>query len=361
MLSLEHIGLTQFRNYDHVSFGFPGKITAFCGPNGVGKTNILDSIYYLCFTRSYSGRTDSSSVRIDTAGFRIEGKWNREGHAHSTVCILRESGKKEFLVDNELITRFSRHIGRFPAVMITPDDIELISGSSEGRRRFIDTLLSQVFAEYLEHLIRYGKLLSERNSLLKRMAEGVMNDFGLLDVLDGQLVNHGNVIFQYRKNFIAEFITRADQFYQSISGGNEKISISYRSVLSEQSFDQVLKQNRSKDLALQRTGSGVHRDDLEIFLGEFPFKMVASQGQRKSLLFALKLAEFETLRTMKGSPPLLLLDDIFEKLDEQRMMNLLHWVCEKNAGQVFLTDTHQERIESVMKNFNIGYQLITLE
>lgn len=361
MLTLEHIGLTQFRNYDLISFAFPERVTAFCGPNGVGKTNILDAIYYLCFTKSYAGRTDSSSVRIDSAGFRIEGKWDRDSSTHSTICILRESGKKEFLVDNELITRFSRHIGQFPAVMITPDDIELISGSSEGRRRFINTLLSQVYPEYLEHLIRYGKILSERNSLLKRMAEGAMNDPGLLDVLDDQLLVHGNAIFQYRKDFSAEFITGTNRFYQDISGGNERISISYRSVLSEQSFEQVLKQNRSKDLTLQRTSSGVHRDDLDIFLGEFPFKMVASQGQRKSLLFALKLAEFETLRTMKGFPPLLLLDDIFEKLDEQRMMNLLHWVCEKNAGQVFLTDTHQERIKSIMKNFDIQYQLITLE
>ncbi|WP_336514326.1 DNA replication/repair protein RecF [Pollutibacter soli] len=361
MLHLEHISLTQFRNYDKVSFGFPGRITAFCGPNGVGKTNILDAIYYLCFTRSYSGRTDSSSVRIDSAGFRIDGRWNRDGQHHSTVCILRESGKKEFQVDNESITRFSGHIGHYPAVMITPDDIELISGSSEERRRFIDTLLSQLYREYLEHLIRYGKLLTERNSLLKRMSEGVMNDSGLLDVLDEQLINHGNAIFLFRKNFSAEFISGTSQYYQNISGGNEKISISYRSVLTEHSFEQVLKTNRSKDLALQRTSSGVHRDDLEIFLGEFPFKMVASQGQRKSLLFALKLAEFETLKAMKGFSPLLLLDDIFEKLDEQRMMNLLHWVCEKNEGQVFLTDTHQERIRSIMNKFKIEYQLIILE
>ncbi len=361
MFSLKHITLTQFRNYSIAEFSFPGRITGFCGKNGIGKTNILDAIYYLCFTKSYSGRTDSSSVKSGFSGFRIEGQFERNESSHQVVCILRETGKKELSIDNEACTKFSTHIGRFPAVMICPDDINLISGGSESRRRFLDTLLSQISAPYLENLIRYTKIMAERNSLLKKMADIQVNDDTLLDVLDHQLAETGEYIYLVRKQFMEGFVAGTLGFYKLIAGKKEDMEVRYKSSLGTQPFVDLLRQNRTKDILLQRTGIGIHRDDLEFFLQEQPFKTIASQGQRKSLLFALKLAEFNTLKTKNGFPPLLLLDDVFEKLDEKRMMNLLHWVCEENEGQVFLTDTHKQRLLEIMENLSVPYQLIELE
>ncbi len=361
LFSLKHITLTQFRNYSFADFSFPGRITGFCGKNGIGKTNILDGIYYLCFTKSYSGRPDSGSVKSGFNGFRIQGELHRLGSDHTVVCILRESGKKELLIDDESYSRFSSHIGKFPAVMICPDDINLISGSSEARRRFLDTILSQISIPYLENLIRYNKIMVERNSLLKKIADGQVYDEILLDILDQQLSETGEFIYSERIQFLQTFIPETTRFYELIAGRIEETSVNYKSIPAGHSYRELLRQSRARDIAMQRTNIGIHRDDLEFFLGDQPFKSIASQGQKKSLLFALKLAEFNTLKKKNGFSPLLLLDDIFEKLDEKRMMNLLHWVCEENEGQVFLTDTHKQRLQEIMEKLSVPYQLIELE
>lgn len=224
----------------------------------------------------------------------------------------------------------------------------------------MDTLLSQLYPEYLKILIRYNKILQERNGFLKRAAESGQVDTGLLEILDHQLNEAGTVIFSERKKFMESFLPEVQHFYAVITSSAEKPVIAYSSPLLERSFSDLLMQNRTRDLAMQRTSSGIHRDDLELKLNEESFKNIASQGQRKSLLFALKLAEFNVLKKAKGFPPLLLLDDIFEKLDETRMQNLLHWVCRENTGQVFLTDTHCERIKDVMEKIDVDCQLIEL-
>ena len=360
MFSIRHISLTQFRNYGQQEFSFPQRVVGLCGPNGRGKTNLLDAIYYLCFTKSYFSRTDAGSVQIGSQGFRLEGDWEQQGQNHKTVCIVRENGKKELWVDQEQCPKFSSHIGRFPIVFIAPDDIILITGGSEERRRFVDTLLSQLDPEYLKNLIRYNKILQERNSFLKKAAETQHTDTALLEILDHQLSVSGTVIFTERQKFMADFLPEVQHFYAVITASAEKPFIAYASPLLERSFDELLLQNRSRDLAMQRTSSGIHRDELELKLNDEPFKAIASQGQRKSLLFALKLAEFNILKKAKGFPPLLLLDDIFEKLDETRMQNLLHWVCRENEGQVFLTDTHCNRISEVMEKINVACQMIEL-
>jgi DNA replication and repair protein RecF len=331
-----------------------------CGPNGIGKTNLLDAIYYLCFTKSYFSRTDSGSVQIGSQGFRLEANWQQQGQNHKTVCIVRENGKKELWVDQEQCPKFSAHIGRFPIVFIAPDDVILITGGSEERRRFVDTILSQIDPEYLKMLIRYNKILQERNSFLKIAAETQNTDTALLEILDHQLTESGSIIFRERQKFMAAFLPEVQHFYAVISASAEKPVIAYSSPLLERSFTELLWQNRSRDLAMQRTSSGIHRDDLELKLNGESFKTIASQGQRKSLLFALKLAEFNILKKAKGFPPILLLDDIFEKLDEARMQNLLHWVCRENDGQVFLTDTHCNRIRDVMDKIGVACQLIEL-
>ena len=359
-LFLQSLSLTQFRNYSHQSYPFTGRVVGISGANGVGKTNLLDAIYFLCFTRSYFSRTDAASVQLGQAGFRIQGLIGGDKHQHEVVCILREQGKKEFLVDQEPVGRFSRHIGRFPVVFIAPDDIALVSEGAEERRRFLDTLLSQLDANYLQELIRYQKIIQERNSLLKALQENPGMDLGVLDVLDNQLAQSGQSIYQRRKDFLANFLPEVTHRYAFIAGKAEVPVIRYQSGLHETDFASLLRRNRSRDIAVARTLSGVHRDDLELELNGLPFRQTASQGQRKSLLFAFKLAEFSALQAAKGSPPLLLLDDIFEKLDAERMENLLHWVCKENAGQVFLTDTHQRRIQDVMTRLGVDCQYIEL-
>jgi DNA replication and repair protein RecF len=276
------------------------------------------------------------------------------------VCILRETGRKEFQVQGENYARFADHIGRIPCVIIAPDDVQIITGASDERRRLLDALLSQIDNEYLKYLIDYSKVLQQRNSFLKSIAETREANTALLQVYDEQLATYGDPIFKKRNEFLKEFIPRVYTFYQQIAGVEEPIAIEYESQLFNSSFPELLSGYREKDLLLQRTMGGTHRDDLSIKLKGQPFKSIASQGQRKSLLFALKLAEFETLKKEKGFPPLLLLDDVFEKLDEQRMHNLLSRVCTGNEGQLFITDTHEERIRQHFDALGQPYEILTV-
>ena len=381
MFTLSKITITQFKNYDFASFNFTERVIGICGLNGHGKTNLLDAIYYLCFTKSYFTKTDSLNVRFNADGFRLQGIAPRflphgdenpedisgkkdvlvtNEKANNIACIFRGVGKKELFLDDVLYTKFSEHIGKFPCVMIAPDDIEMITGGSEERRRFMDTVISQVNAQYLQQLIVYNRVLQQRNSLLKKFAEQGKTDWTLLEVLDDQLVPPGNYIHQKRKEFTLELIPLVQQFYGQIAANKEVVNLQYESQLNDNDFFTVLNQYRQKDFILQRSNGGVHKDDLGMQLNGQVFKTTASQGQRKSLLFALKLAEFEILKLHKGYAPLLLLDDVFEKLDESRMQNLLSWVCHKNNGQVFITDTHKERLVLAFAGLGSSYQIIEL-
>lgn len=361
MLRINNISLVQFRNYPQTNFTFPNKVTGFCGPNGSGKTNLLDAIYYLCFTKSYFGKSDAQNTQFGSQGFRLEGQFDLTEQLYRTLCVVRETGKKEFGVNNEVYSRMAQHIGKFTCVMIAPDDVNIIMDGSEERRKFIDYTLSQLDAAYLQTLIDYNKILQQRNSLLKQAAETGRLDEPLLDIYSAQLVASGNQIYQKRTRFLETFIPRAIQLYNDIAGNIEKLSIRYISNLQSDSFDKILKQNRTRDLALQRTSQGVHRDDLEFNLNGEVFKSTASQGQRKSLLFAIKLAEFEILLEVKGFAPILLLDDVFEKLDEQRMQNLLARVCIANKGQVFISDTHPARLQQALQQLNVDHRVIELQ
>lgn len=360
MLLLNKITITQFKNYDLASFDISERIVGICGLNGKGKTNLLDAVYYCCFTKSYFSKTDSLNTQFNKDGFRLEAFFEQEGETQKVVCIHRSAGRKELLLNDVPYEKFSKHIGRFPVVMIAPDDIELITGGSEERRRFIDTVLSQMDGEYLQQLIVYNKVLLQRNSLLKLFAEQGKTDWPLLEVIDEQLVKPGNFIYRQRKIFTGQLIPLVQKFYAQIANNNESISLQYESRLNENSFESLLNQFRERDLLLQRSNAGIHKDDITMQLNGQPFKTTASQGQRKSLLFALKLAEFELLKQNKGLAPLLLLDDVFEKLDDNRMRQLLHWVCTENDGQVFITDTHKERLEDALNGLGTKFQVITL-
>lgn len=377
MFFLNKISITQFKNYQFSTFNFTEKVIGICGFNGKGKTNLLDAVYYCCFTKSYFTKIDGLNVQFESDGFRIgasfissKGGGNLEDlsedrkaepkKSDEIVCIFRGAGKKEILLNGVAYSKLSEHIGKFPAVMIAPDDIGLITDGSEERRRFMDTVLSQMDAEYLQQLMVYNKVLLQRNSLLKRFADQGKTDWQLLDVLDEQLIVPGNFIYAKRKEFSELLIPLVQKFYKQIADNGEEVTLQYDSRLHDSSFHELLNNYRQKDFLMQRSNAGIHKDDIIFQLNGQVFKTTASQGQRKSLLFAIKLAEFELLKENKGFAPLLLLDDVFEKLDDRRMQQLLHWVCNENEGQVFITDTHKERLEEAFEKLNTAYQIIEL-
>ncbi len=360
MLQLSKISLTLFKNYDFNAFDFTSRVIGICGLNGKGKTNLLDAIYYCCFTKSYFTGTDQLNISFGKEGFRLEALFENAAGAQKVVCINRGTAKKEFFLNEVPYEKLSKHIGLLPTVMIAPDDIEIITGGSEGRRKLIDTILCQLDANYLQQLMIYNKVLLQRNSLLKQFAEKGSTDEALLQILDLQLTGPGNYVFEKRKQFTLELVPLVQDFYKQIAENDEIVRIVYESKLLQNSFEELLTKNRERDGYLQRTNAGPHKDDLSFELNGQPFKSIASQGQRKSLLFAVKLAEFEIIKSNKGFAPLLLLDDVFEKLDESRMKNLLHWVCNENQGQVFITDTHKERLKVAFAQLNVAGQIIEL-
>jgi DNA replication and repair protein RecF len=360
MQSLKNITLTQYKNYLQESFSFDKPIIGIYGNNGVGKTNLLDAIYYLCFTRSYFFKSDLQNVHHGRSGFRIEGNFETEDGDQQIVCILRETGKKEVFRNDELYTRLSGHIGRFPCVIITPDDARIITEGSDERRRFADALLCQLDPQYLQHLIEYNRLVQQRNQLLRSLAERISTERSLLDVYDAQLLRPGMYIFVKRQHFFGEMLPAIRSIYCNIAGADDGLELSYQSDLLSIPYAELLHNSRERDLMLQRTSSGIHRDDIDIRLRGQQFKNIASQGQRKCLLFAMKLAEYDMLKTNKGFAPIILLDDVFEKLDALRMQQLLQRVCIPGNGQLFITDTHKERIREHLENLNADYSLIGL-
>jgi len=375
MLRLNAISLIQFKNYLNRPIAFSERIIGISGPNGVGKTNLLDAIHYLCFTKSYFTRIDGNNIMQSHNGFRLQGDFDLWAKSEKAVCVLRETGRKEFSINEQSYEKFSQHIGHYPCVIIAPDDIQIITGASEERRRFIDTLLAQIDSGYLQLLITYNKILQQRNSLLRSLAEtGVRagrsgysdTNLSVLTVLDEQLVKPGEKIFERRKTFLVSFLPVVKQMYNEIAkqwtvkDSQENVNLFYESELLQVSFPELLQSNLSKDMVTMRTSSGIHRDDLDLVLNDQPFKNIASQGQRKSLLFALKLAEMEILKKEKGFAPMLLLDDVFEKLDEERIGNLLKTVCVGNDGQVFITDTNKKRLKEHLDPLEQPYQLIEL-
>ncbi|HEX6913723.1 MAG TPA: DNA replication and repair protein RecF [Chitinophagaceae bacterium] len=360
MLRVKSIQLLQFRNYASGKFEFPERITGICGANGTGKTNLLDAVHYLCLTRSYFPRPDVQNVTHGTQGMRIEGIFSVDRKEYDLVCIIRENNRKTFSVNGEPYKKMSQHLGRFPCVMIAPDDAELVTGHSETRRNFFDPIICQVNEAYLQELIGYNKLLQHRNSFLKQAAESNQYDRELLETLDVQLSKSGAYIYSARSGFMNQFLPLVLHHYRKIATQDDDLQLVYESQLSQNEMRTLLAASLQKDLALQRTTSGIHRDDLNLLMKNLPFKSQASQGQRKSLLFALKLAEWDILREQKGFAPLLLLDDVFEKLDERRMHNLLHWVCAENEGQVLITDTHRQRLTRQLEDIGVNFRIIEL-
>lgn len=361
MIRVNRLSITQFKNYQQVSFDFPSRITGICGWNGVGKTNLLDALYYCCFTRSYFSTSDTQNIRFDTDGFRLAADFTYQGQNEELVCIHRGNGRsKSISLNGVAYPRFSQHIGHYPAVMIAPDDVEMLTGGSEERRKYLDTLFAQFDPDYLDALIQYNRILTQRNSLLKQLAEQSQQSLSLLDVYDEQLIPVATRLFEKRQTYTAELVPDVLSLYTLLASKPEAIQVRYQSALLEDSMASLLTRNRQRDLYLQRSTVGVHRDDLICLLDDQPFKQTASQGQRKSLLFAFKLAEYRLLQRKKGFAPLLFLDDVFEKLDAQRMQNLLDWVAGLTEAQVFITDTHEDRLRDALANCTSDYSMLRL-
>ncbi len=358
---LKSLKLYNFKNYPSKEFIFSKKVIAFCGKNGIGKTNLLDAIYFLSFTKSYF-TADTKVVSLEQTGMRLDGEYIMDDNAKTLAsAIIRETGKKEIKLNDFEYTKFSKHIGKLPVVFIAPDDVLLINGSGEERRKMLDIILSQLSDEYMQHLMQYNKILAHRNKALKQFAEQQKVDDVLLDVLNQQLIVHGNAIFTSRKNFLNQYLQNVIEAYNKIATNNENLQLSYLSQLNEQNFENLLLNHKQKDLLLQRTTCGIHKDDIVISMHNEAFKTIASQGQRKSLLFALKLVEYAVLQAHKGFAPILLLDDVFEKLDNTRMMNLLKEVCIEKKGQVFITDTHKDRLEILLSEIGSEFEILELD
>ncbi|MEN9370020.1 MAG: hypothetical protein RI952_885 [Bacteroidota bacterium] len=357
LMYLNQLSLLNFKNYPEANLSFLPGVNCFVGNNGAGKTNILDAIHYLCLCKSYFNPIDSQQILHEEAFFLVQGDFNKDEQTEPVYCGLKRNHKKVFKRNNKEYQRLADHIGIYPLVMISPQDQYLISEGSEERRKFLDNAISQTDSVYLDDLIAYHKVIAQRNALLKQFQERNRVDEEMISIYDEQLVHLAAKIYQKRVNFMEEFIPLFNQIYQTISSGAETVTFNYESHLSQTDFALLLKNNLTKDIYTARTNYGIHKDDLQFNLGEFPLKKYGSQGQQKSYVIALKLAHYSFLNTKKGYKPILMLDDIFDKLDEQRIRKLLAMVSEDSFGQLFITDTDQARVAKIFQDLNIDCRI----
>ncbi|PQJ73255.1 DNA replication/repair protein RecF [Polaribacter butkevichii] len=357
---LQKISLLNFKNIESQSFDFQKKINCFVGNNGIGKTNVLDAIYYLSFTKSYFNAVAVQNIRHGEGFFMIEGDYLLNDRNEKIVCSLKKGQKKVLKRNGKSYEKFSEHIGQLPLVIISPADRDLVTEGSDTRRKFIDGVISQQNKTYLKDLLSYNKVLSQRNALLKYFAANRTFDALNLSVYDEQLSEFGTRIYEVRKQFLEEFIPIFNEKYQIISGDKELVNLAYKSQLHDFEMKDLLQKSLVKDKIIQYTTSGIHKDDLSFDIGEYPIKKFGSQGQQKSYLIALKLAQFEFIKQQSKVIPILLLDDIFDKLDENRVSQIIDLVNNDEFGQIFITDTHFERTENILKQGSKEYQIFKL-
>ena len=344
---LQNIQLINFKNYENQLLDFSPRLNCLVGKNGMGKTNVLDAIHYLCLCKSHFSIPDRLIIKHEEEFFRIQGIFNREGEKQHIVC--KYDKRKKVIEKNKVAyNRLADHIGLLPLIMITPDDTLLITEGSESRRRFIDLLLIQSDTQYLKFLMEYNKVLAQRNSFLKQAPSPSQIDSALLEIYNQQLLAPAQYIYKKRTDFCIQLLPIFKHYYSIISKSQEEANLQYKSQLSEQSLAHLLAEAQEKDCYLQRTTKGIHKDDLVLTINEYPVKKIGSQGQIKSFLLALKLAQYELLRQAIGLSPILLLDDIFDKLDSSRVEHLLQLLSEQQFGQIFLTDTHPKRAADII-------------
>ncbi len=348
-MQLQKLQLINFKNYSSIDFEFNSKINCFVGKNSIGKTNILDAIYYLSFTKSFFSSIDAYNVKIGENFFLIQGNYSRQKNLENIHCGYKKGQKKQIKRNKKEYKKYADHIGQFPLVMISPLDGELITGGSELRRKFIDGVISQYNKKYLEALLNYNSALKQRNSLLKQFAKNHNFKEDLIEVWDNQLSKYGSYIFSVRYDFINEFLPYFQKYYNLLSNDNQEINVFYQSQLKENTLDTLLKNQITKDRIVQHTTVGIHKDDLIFNLNNLSIKRLGSQGQQKTLLLALKLAQYQHISKYSNIKPILLLDDIFDKLDMERVINLINIITDNNFGQTFITDTNEERLKLALE------------
>lgn len=357
---LKRISILSYKNLEEVELSFSCKLNCIIGKNGMGKTNLMDAVYYLSFCKSATNPIDSQNIQHGHEFFVIQGFYETDhGEPEEVYCGLKRKQKKQFKRNKKEYSRLSDHIGLIPLVMVSPADSILIGGGSEERRRFMDVVISQFDREYLDALIRYNKALQQRNTLLKADMEP---DDELMLVWEEMMAAAGAVVYRKRKEFIDEFIPVFQSYYSYISQDREQVSLSYESHLEQADFLTLLKENRQRDRIMGYSLKGVHKDDLIMKLGEFPIKREGSQGQNKTYLIALKLAQFDFLkRTGSQTTPLVLLDDIFDKLDALRVEQIVKLVSGDNFGQIFITDTNREHLDKILHKLDGDYAVFEVE
>ena len=357
---LKRISILNYKNLEQVELDFSAKMNCFIGQNGMGKTNLLDAVYYLSFCKSATNPIDSQNMMHHQDFFVIQGFYETEsGDAEEIYCGMKRRQKKQFKRNKKEYTRLSDHIGFIPLVMVSPSDAELISGGSEERRRFMDVVISQYDKEYLEALIRYNKALQQRNTLLKN-EQGF--DEELIEVWEEMMAASGEVVYRKRCAFIEEFIPIFQTFYSQISQNKEEVGLVYESHAQQGNLVQLLKESRQRDRIMGYSLKGIHKDDLLMQLEDYPIKKEGSQGQNKTYLIALKLAQFDFLRrTGSHTTPLLLLDDIFDKLDASRVEQIVKLVSGDKFGQIFITDTNRDHLDQIMQKIEGDYKVFSVE
>lgn len=357
---LKRISILNYKNLEQVELNFSSKMNCFFGLNGMGKTNLLDAIYYLSFCKSCTNPIDSQNIRHDQDFFVVQGFYEMEdGTPEEIYCGLKRRQKKQFKRNKKEYTRLSDHIGFVPLVMVSPSDSDLIAGGSEERRRFMDVVISQYDKEYLDALIRYNKALAQRNTLLKAEQEP---EGELFEVWEEMMASAGEIVHRKRAEFISEFIPIFQSFYSYISQDKEKVDLIYESHAKDTSLLDILRENRFRDRIMGYSLRGIHKDELNMLLGDFSIKREGSQGQNKTYLIALKLAQFDFLkRTGSNTTPLLLLDDIFDKLDASRVEQIIKLVAGDSFGQIFITDTNREHLDKILSKMEQDYKIFSVD
>lgn len=356
---LKKLSLLNFKNYEEAELTFSDGVNAFVGGNGEGKTNLLDAIHYLSMCKSYFNPIDIQNIRHEADFFVLQGIFVIDEGEEIVYCGLKRNQRKIFKRNQKEYERLADHIGLFPVVMISPTDTSLITEGSEERRKFIDSIISQFDKSYLDDLIRYNRIVSHRNALLKQFAQSRQFEPASLDVWDQQMIVLAEKIYDKRLHFVNQFLPIFKNYYQFISQGREEVSVHYESHLHQGNFMDVLKSALEKDRVMQFTTLGIHKDELVFTSEGQAVKRFSSQGQQKSFLIALKLAQFDFIKEIKKVKPVLLLDDIFDKLDDRRVKRLMELVSKDNFGQIFITDAHPERVKKIFED--IAIKMMTFE
>ncbi len=359
-MHIDNISILNYKNLSECEINFSPKLNCLIGNNGTGKTNLLDAVYYLSFCKSFFNSADQLNVKHEEQFFMIKGTYFRLDSEENISCGVQRGQKKQFKRNSKVYQKLSDHIGLIPLVMISPADGNLILGGSDERRKFIDGVISQYDHSYLSNLLNYNRALAQRNNLLKQFVTNRYFDEDMLSVWDASLVEYGNRIFEQRKIFVEKLIPVFQKYYSLISQGNEEVELIHDSGLYSDTFELLLKKSLPRDRMIQYTTTGIHKDDLVLKLGDYPIKKLGSQGQKKTYLIALKLAQFEFIKDVSEIKPILLLDDIFDKLDRERVEQIIKLVTDDNFGQIFITDTNREHLDGIIKKVNTDYRIFTV-